>query len=53
VLNSIRDKGAGFGFDTNKITIVHSNGSEKNFELKSKTEVARDIINEIYENLHS
>ena len=51
VLNSIREKGAGFGHDTNKITIVHRDGSEKNFELKSKAEVASDIINEIHESL--
>jgi phosphopantothenoylcysteine decarboxylase / phosphopantothenate---cysteine ligase len=53
VLNSIRDNGAGFGYDTNKISIVHRDTSVKHFELKPKTEVARDIINEIHENLHS
>ena len=53
VLNSIRDNGAGFGYDTNKISIVHRDASVKHFELKPKTEVARDIINEIHENLHS
>lgn len=46
VLNSLQDKGAGFKGDTNKITLVFSN-SEKQFELKSKAEVAGDILNEI------
>ncbi len=43
VLNSLKDKGAGFGYDTNKISIVYRNGSTENFDLKPKTEVARDI----------
>ena len=43
VLNSLRDPGAGFGHDTNKITIIDKNNSQ-NFELKSKQEVAEDII---------
>ena len=47
VLNSLGDKGAGFAYDTNKITIIHGDGNQKNFELKLKTEVARDIIDEI------
>lgn len=46
VLNSLQDKGAGFQGDTNKISIVYPN-SEKNFDLKPKSEVARDILNEI------
>ncbi len=46
VLNSLNDKGAGFKKDTNKISIV-TKTSVKDFELKSKTEVARDILNEI------
>ena len=44
VLNSLQDKGAGFGTDTNKITILCADGSEKTYPLKSKREVARDII---------
>lgn len=44
VLNSLRDKGAGFGTDTNKITIFTADGSETSFALKSKREVAADII---------
>lgn len=47
VLNSLKDKGAGFGHDTNKITIIKKNNKSKVFELKSKTEVANDIVNEI------
>ena len=46
VLNSLKDKGAGFGTDTNKITFITSK-SEKSFPLKDKAEVAKDIINEI------
>ena len=47
VLNSLNDAGAGFGHDTNKITILDKNGMETNFELKSKKEVAEDIANQI------
>lgn len=49
VLNSLNDKGAGFGYDTNKITILDKNG-ECEFPLKSKLQVAEDIINHL-ENL--
>lgn len=45
VLNSMRDKGAGFGTDTNKITIFNRNGQATAFDLKTKREVATDIIN--------
>ncbi len=47
VLNSLQDQGAGFGTDTNKVTIIKNNGEEKTFPLKTKTEVAKDIWNEI------
>ena len=47
VLNSLRDKGAGFAGDTNKITIIDANFKETVYDLKSKSEVAVDIINEI------
>ncbi|MBR6177579.1 MAG: bifunctional phosphopantothenoylcysteine decarboxylase/phosphopantothenate--cysteine ligase CoaBC [Bacteroidales bacterium] len=47
VLNSLNDKGAGFGYDTNRVTIVHRNGKTCPFELKPKTEVANDIANEL------
>ncbi|MEN9917737.1 MAG: bifunctional phosphopantothenoylcysteine decarboxylase/phosphopantothenate--cysteine ligase CoaBC [Bacteroidota bacterium] len=46
VLNSLQDAGAGFRHDTNKITIIDKVGNRKNFELKSKMAVAKDIINE-------
>lgn len=46
VLNSLRDKGAGFQGDTNKITIIDSNGSEEH-PLMSKREVAAIIVNKI------
>lgn len=46
VLNSLRDKGAGFQGDTNKITIINSNGSEEH-PLMSKREVAAIIVNKI------
>ena len=48
VLNSMNEKGAGFGYDTNKISILFSNLIAKNYSLKSKHEVAKDIVNEIY-----
>ena len=51
VLNSLQDKGAGFATNTNKITIIDKNLNEKPFELKSKVEVAKDILNEIVEKL--
>lgn len=47
ILNSLSDKGAGFGKDTNKITIFEKGGKEFHFETKSKQEVAKDIVNTI------
>ena len=47
VLNSMRDKGAGFGTDTNKISIIKGGGSRLDFGLKSKREVAADIVDAI------
>jgi phosphopantothenoylcysteine decarboxylase/phosphopantothenate--cysteine ligase len=44
VLNSLNDPGAGFGHDTNKVTIFDKNGKEFAFTTKSKTEVAKDIV---------
>lgn len=46
VLNSLKDEGAGFGVDTNKITIISKNETLK-FDLKSKYDVAKDIVNYI------
>ena len=45
VLNSMRDEGAGFKTDTNKITIIDQEGNTTKFDLKEKTEVAKDIVN--------
>lgn len=47
VLNSLKDKGAGFATDTNKVTIIFADGSENVFPLKAKTEVAADILDSI------
>lgn len=47
VLNSLRDAGAGFRCDTNKITLLHQTGETKVFPLKSKQEVAADIVDEL------
>lgn len=44
VLNSLRDKGAGFATDTNKVTILKKEGEKKVYPLKTKKEVAEDII---------
>ena len=46
VLNTLRDEGAGFGHDTNKVTILTPNGQQA-FPLKSKAEVAHDIISSL------
>ena len=43
VLNSLKDKGAGFKYDTNKITIIDRDNKITNFKLKPKTGVAHDI----------
>jgi phosphopantothenoylcysteine decarboxylase/phosphopantothenate--cysteine ligase len=47
VLNSLREKGAGFDHDTNRITIIDKNNNIDKFELKSKGEAARDILDKI------
>lgn len=48
VLNSLNEKGAGFAYDTNKITILSAkNNKITNFELKSKKKVAADILDEV------
>ncbi len=47
VLNSLRDKGAGFGVDTNKVTIIGRDGSRKESTLLSKQEIARLIVNTV------
>jgi phosphopantothenoylcysteine decarboxylase / phosphopantothenate---cysteine ligase len=47
VLNSLRDPGAGFGLDTNKVTIFSKEGEELVFNTKTKAEVAKDIVDTI------
>ena len=49
VLNSLKDKGAGFGTDTNKISIIDRSGNIIEFDLKSKKEVAGDIADKIHQ----
>ncbi len=53
VLNSLNDTGAGFGHDTNKITIIDKQQKMTSFALKDKKEVANDIVSLIIENLHA
>lgn len=53
ILNSLQDAGAGFGYDTNKITIFDKAGNEYAFEKKPKKEVAADIVNIIIKLLHA
>jgi phosphopantothenoylcysteine decarboxylase/phosphopantothenate--cysteine ligase len=53
VLNSLRDEGAGFGNDTNKITLLGRNGFKKSFPLLSKQESAAVIVNQILELRHA
>lgn len=52
VLNSLQDPGSGFGHDTNKITLINSSKQVQEFNLKSKKEVARDIVTAILEYTH-
>ena len=51
VLNSLNDDQAGFGFDTNKITILDKSGNQKEYPLKSKSEVAEDILSYLQEQI--
>lgn len=48
VLNSLQDDGAGFGVDTNKITILHQDGTSTSYPLKPKEQVAYDIVECLY-----
>ncbi|HXA01718.1 MAG TPA: bifunctional phosphopantothenoylcysteine decarboxylase/phosphopantothenate--cysteine ligase CoaBC [Cytophagaceae bacterium] len=52
ILNSLNDEGAGFGHDTNKVSILSKDNKIRNFELKSKREVAADIVATIIEKFH-
>lgn len=51
VLNSLQDEGAGFGHDTNKVTILHRDGRMLAGFLKTKREVAQDIVKELVNSL--
>jgi len=53
VLNSLNDPGAGFGHDTNKVTIIDRSGKEFAFDTRSKEAVARDIVQHIIGSLHA
>ncbi|WPP52478.1 bifunctional phosphopantothenoylcysteine decarboxylase/phosphopantothenate--cysteine ligase CoaBC [Catalinimonas niigatensis] len=54
VLNSLNDQGAGFGYDTNKVKVILAHSAEiKTFPLKSKQEVAKDIVQLIIDNYHA
>jgi len=53
VLNSLKDKGAGFKTDTNKVTIIDKNNNINAYQLKSKTEVAIDILSVITQKLNA
>jgi phosphopantothenoylcysteine decarboxylase / phosphopantothenate---cysteine ligase len=53
IMNSMQDRGAGFGFDTNRITIIDRDNNIDKFELKSKEEAARDILDKIVSILKS
>ncbi|NMH89442.1 bifunctional phosphopantothenoylcysteine decarboxylase/phosphopantothenate--cysteine ligase CoaBC [Flavivirga algicola] len=53
VLNSLKDKGAGFKGDTNKVTFIDDKDIITEFQLKSKAEVAKDLLNKIIEQTHA
>jgi len=53
VLNSLNDDGAGFGGNTNKVTIIDKNENSINYGLKSKAEVAKDLMQEILKQLNA
>jgi phosphopantothenoylcysteine decarboxylase/phosphopantothenate--cysteine ligase len=52
VLNSLQEDGAGFGHNTNKVTILHRTGETVQYSLKSKQQVARDIVDNIVKARH-
>ncbi len=53
VLNSLNDNGAGFGHDTNQITLMDGKSQPQKFSLKSKKEVAHDIVTVIIDRIHA
>lgn len=53
VLNSLNEAGAGFGHNTNKISIIDKQNNVRDFELKNKKDVAQDIVNTIIDTIHA
>jgi phosphopantothenoylcysteine decarboxylase / phosphopantothenate---cysteine ligase len=53
VLNSLNDKGAGFKSDTNKVTFIDEDENVTEYQLKSKAEVAKDLLNKIIEQINA
>ena len=53
VLNSLNDNGAGFGHDTNKVTIFEKDGNELVYDRKSKQQVAKDIVDRVVKMLYA
>ena len=53
ILNSLKEKGAGFGGDTNKVTILNKSGEEQELALKTKKEIAKDIVSFIVIQIHA
>lgn len=53
ILNSMKEKGAGFGGDTNKVTILSKSGEELEIPLKTKKEIAKDIVSFIVLQIHA
>ncbi|MBU3822567.1 bifunctional phosphopantothenoylcysteine decarboxylase/phosphopantothenate--cysteine ligase CoaBC [Flavobacteriaceae bacterium XHP0103] len=53
VLNSLNDSGAGFKVNTNKVTFINDKNEMLEFQLKSKQEVAADLLNEILKQIHA
>ncbi len=53
VLNSLNDKGAGFKSETNKVTFINDREEITEFQLKSKADVAIDLLNEIVKQIHA
>jgi len=53
VLNSLNDEGAGFGYDTNKITIFEKDGNQLTYGQKPKQQVAKDIVDRIVNMLYA
>jgi phosphopantothenoylcysteine decarboxylase/phosphopantothenate--cysteine ligase len=47
VLNSMQDEGAGFGTDTNRVTMIDRSGTSERFELKPKNQVAADLVQRV------